>query len=141
MAQIRPYIAQVSPEVGIPSRNASPSDISGPGVERLGQSIVQAGMHAAQTQGILQEHENRRATTDMYVQLAELGAKHTQRMPDFKANADPANQDLWGTFNTGNAPEGTTPPPDTLKGDLDALGERVTNATAKELFFIDAPPW
>ena len=138
MAQIRPYQAQISPQAELPSRNASPADVTGPGVENLGQSINQAGYSAAQAQQMLQRQEDRRATTDMYVALAQLGEKHTKRMPDFQAKADPKNQDLWGTFNTGNTPEGATAPEGTLKGDLEALGARVTNPIAKQRFDVGA---
>lgn len=58
MARIRPYTQQISAEGGIPSRQASGSDLGGgPGIERFGNAIQVAGQDLSQAQAILNRDE------------------------------------------------------------------------------------
>ena len=135
MGQIRPYIAQVSPQGEIPSRNAQPSDITGPGVENLGQAMTQAGGSFAHAQQLLQHQEDRNAVTKLHVAFAELSRTHTRQIAEQQAQAKPDNTDFFGTVYRGEGiPEGEEPTPGSIQSDLNALGGQLTNPVAQQRF-------
>ncbi len=57
MARIRPYIQQVETQAGIPSRQAGPDDVGGPGLANLGQAIQRAGSDVARAQALINQDE------------------------------------------------------------------------------------
>src|SRR6185295_9713458 len=138
MAKIRPYESQVSPNGEIPSSNATLSTVGGPGVENLGQSIVQAGYSGAHAYQILQAAEDARATTKVHVALAELANRATQTLREKQVTADPADPDFFNTVYRGGAPEGEAPAEGSIHDQLNQLDEQITNPVAKARFKVGA---
>ena len=64
MPTIRPYQQQVSPEVGLPGRNAQASDLGHTGYTQLGAAVQSAAQDAAQATAIIERNRGMREATD-----------------------------------------------------------------------------
>ncbi len=131
MARIRPYESQVSPNAQIPAQNSTIADVGGPGAEKLGESIVNAGYAGAHAYQILQAFEDSRAVSNTHVALAKLMNEATQTIAQKKATADPNDPDFFNTVYRDGAPQDAEDPTDSIKGQLSSLKEQVTNPVAK----------
>lgn len=64
MPTIRPYQQQVSPEAGLPGRNAQASDFGHTGYTQLGASVQSAAQDAAQATAIIERNRGMKEATD-----------------------------------------------------------------------------
>lgn len=87
MPTIRPYQQQVSPEIGLPGRNAQASDLGHTGVAQLGGSVQSATQDAAQATAIIQRNRAQQEATDADLNTTLASVKLTEELQ--------ANEKAW----------------------------------------------
>ncbi len=100
MARIRPYESQLSTQGDLPARNASASDLGGPGLANLGDGVQAFGQSMGQVQRFMHEQQSRQEVTDASVALTQLGTElvteHDTLAKNWKRGDPPLSETFGG---------------------------------------------
>jgi hypothetical protein len=132
MARIRPYESQVSPNGGIPSRDARPSDVA-PNYAPLGQAIESGGYAAGHAQALLQDQASRAAVTDVHVMLQGMQSEYTRRLAKLETEADPKDNNINEQFFYGKG-DTNEPEEGSFKWYADSYKEQIQDPAARQAF-------
>lgn len=99
MPQIREYIQTESASGAMPqTRRANESDFGGPGMYRLGDSLMNAGQQLSQATTALNHARSREEVTDVHTQLAKANADWTVHLNDRVNSAAPGDETFAPKF-------------------------------------------
>lgn len=96
MPTIRPYQQQVSPEVGLPGRNAQASDLGHTGFSQLGNAVQSATQDAAQATAIIERNRGRQQATDADLNATLASVTLTEKLQAREKNWKPGDLPLIG---------------------------------------------